>query len=55
MSREDIVVHLVAAFLSGGTIYVLTGDAYAGFVAMVIGAGWFFIGTIYGYDRAAEI
>jgi len=54
-SPKDIVLHLVAAFVSGATIYALTGDTYAGIAATVIGAAWFFLGTIYGYGEAAGI
>jgi len=55
LTSKDIVLHLVAAFVSGATIYALTGDTYAGIAATVIGVAWFFLGTIYGYGEAAGI
>jgi len=55
LTLKDTALHLVAAFVSGATIYALTGDTYAGIAATIIGAAWFFLGTIYGYGEAAGI
>jgi len=55
LTTKEIVLHLVAAFVSGGTIYALTGDAYAGIASTIIGAVWFFLGIIYGYGEAVGV
>ena len=52
---KEVVLHIVAAGVSGGTIFVLTGDTYAGVAATLIGAVWFFLGIIYGYGEATGI
>lgn len=55
LTLREVVLHVVAAGVSGGTIFALTGDTYAGIAATIIGAAWFFLGIIYGYGEAVGV